>query len=213
MPLVDRQIREIMKPRMRDTFQEGNGGPGLISHGLTSAGYDFRLAPNVRLYQPPKRWLDWLFSRKPARIDPKNIDPRLLRQMKVDTEFEFFPNRTSGGMVGIWSNFVTLPPYGYALAETIEYLDIPDDLEIIVVGKSTYARSGIIVNCTPLEPGWRGVTTLEISNATPLPARLYVNEGIAQAKFYKLDERPEKTYEDKGFGKYQDQKGLTLPRV
>jgi len=208
MPLTDRQIREVMAPRMRGTFREGTGGKGLISCGLTSAGYDFRLAQTVKLYRRPRRtFFDRLFRRPLAVIDPKNIDPKL---------FVTLPLEFSGPCTGnYWTNsrFVTLPPYGYALAETVEYVDIPDDLEIIVVGKSTYARSGIIVNCTPLEPGWRGVTTLEIANATPLPARLYIGEGIAQAKFYRLDEKPEKTYEGKGFGKYQDQTGLTLPTV
>lgn len=208
MPLVDRQIRQVMSPRMRDTFREGKGGKGLISCGVTSAGYDFRLASVVKLYRRPRRSLfDRLLRRPLPVIDPKNIDPRLFFTLPIEREMTYFGNRL------VENRFVTLPPYGYALAETMEYVDIPDDLEIIVVGKSTYARSGIIVNCKPLEPGWRGVTTLEIANTTPLPARLYVGEGIAQAKFYRLDERPEKTYDEKGFAQYQDQKGLTLPRA
>lgn len=214
MPLVDRQIREIMAPRMRGTFKEGTGGKGLISCGLTSAGYDFRLASDVKVYTCPARsWFarlsDWFFRRERPLplIDPKNIDPRLFRSLRLQWE------TVAVGDKLVHNTFVELPAYGYALAETVEYLDIPDDLEVIVVGKSTYARSGIVVNCTPLEPGWRGVTTLEIANTTCLPARLYVGEGIAQAKFYRLDERPEKTYGEKGFAQYQDQKGLTLPRA
>jgi dCTP deaminase len=108
--------------------------------------------------------------------------------------------------------YVIIPPNSFALCETVEYLEIPRDVLAICVGKSTYARCGLIVNVTPLEPEWRGKVTLEISNTTPLPARVYANEGVAQLVFLKADRLCEVSYADKG-GKYQDQSGLTLPKV
>jgi dCTP deaminase len=108
--------------------------------------------------------------------------------------------------------YVIIPPNSFALCETVEYIEVPRDVLVICVGKSTYARCGLIVNVTPLEPEWKGKVTLEISNTTPLPARVYANEGVAQLIFLKADDVCEKSYADKA-GKYQDQSGLTLPKV
>jgi dCTP deaminase len=110
------------------------------------------------------------------------------------------------------TNYVIIPPNSFALCETVEWFDIPRDILVLCVGKSTYARCGLIVNVTPLEPEWRGKVTLEISNTTPLPAKVYANEGIAQFVFLKADEVCAVSYADKA-GKYQDQSGLTLPKV
>jgi dCTP deaminase len=150
--------------------------------------------------------------------------------VRVGTRFKIFTNATSGGTAIVdpkaFSNdlFITIdtaetgkdhiviPPNSFALAETVEVIDVPRDVLAICVGKSTYARCGIIVNVTPLEPEWRGKVTIEISNTTPLPAKIYANEGIAQMIFLKADRPCSVSYADKG-GKYQDQAGLTLPRV
>jgi len=125
-------------------------------------------------------------------VDPKNFDP--------------------ASFVDIEADYCLIPPNSFALAETVEYLEIPRDIIAVCVGKSTYARCGIIVNVTPLEPEWRGRVTIEISNTTPLPAKIYANEGIAQILFFKGSAMCNTSYADKK-GKYQDQKGLTLPFV
>lgn len=209
MPLVDHQIRERIKPRMfcptrqRDTFTEGISGPGVISYGLSSCGYDFRLAETVKAFT----------SVHSVKINPKRIDPaRTFAQLTPSERRESYHSPKHGGGFERDEKVVVIPARGYVLAETVEYLHVPDDVVVIVIGKSTYARSGIIVNCTPLEPGWKGITTLEIGNLNDSPAELYVGEGIAQALFFPLAEVPRMLYGARS-GRYQDQPGLTLPTV
>jgi dCTP deaminase len=156
--------------------------PGVISFGVTSYGYDVRVARNFKVFT--NVW--------GSTVDPKNFDPKSF----VDVE----------------GDYCIIPPNSFALAETVEYLEIPRDILAICVGKSTLARCGIIVNVTPLEPEWRGKITIEISNTTPLPAKIYANEGIAQIVFHKAEAMCRTSYADKK-GKYQDQAGLTTPVV
>jgi len=163
-------------------FDAGEPKPGLISFGVSSYGYDVRVGRRFKVFT----------NARCAVVDPKNFDPNSF----VDLE----------------SDHCLIPPNSFALAETVEYFEIPRDVLAICVGKSTYARCGIIVNVTPLEPEWRGKITLEISNTTPLPAKIYASEGIAQILFLKCDEVCRTSYADKK-GKYQDQEGLTLPVV
>lgn len=163
-------------------FADGTVPPGSISYGVSSYGYDVRVGRHFKVFTN-------VFG---AVVDPKRFDPR--------------------SFVDIEGDFCLIPPNSFALAETVEYLEIPRDIIAICLGKSTYARCGIIVNVTPLEPEWRGKITLEISNTTPLPAKIYANEGIAQILFLRNDAVCQTSYADKK-GKYQDQKGLTLPFV
>lgn len=156
--------------------------PGVISYGVTSYGYDVRVGGNFKVFT--NVWS--------GIVDPKNFDPKSF----VDVE----------------GDHCLIPPNSFALAETIEWFDIPRDILAVCVGKSTYARCGIIINVTPLEPEWRGKITIEISNTTPLPAKIYAGEGIAQILFFKASEVCKVSYADKK-GKYQDQAGLTLPKV
>ena len=156
--------------------------PNAISYGLSSYGYDVRVGRHFKVFTD-------VFG---AIVDPKHFNPRSF----VDVE----------------DDVCIIPPNSFALAETVETFEIPRDILATCLGKSTYARCGIIVNVTPLEPEWRGKITIEISNTTPLPAKIYANEGIAQILFFKADEVCEKSYADKK-GKYQDQRGLTLPFV
>jgi len=157
-------------------------GRRVISYGQSSYGYDMRVAPEFKIFT----------NVLSAIVDPKDFDHRSF------VEF--------GGDVCI------VPPNSFALARSVEYFRIPREVLTICVGKSTYARCGIIVNVTPIEPEWRGKITLEISNTTPLPAKIYANEGIAQLLFLKGERVCAVSYADKN-GKYQDQPGLTLPRV
>ena len=163
-------------------FAEKQLRPGTISYGVSSYGYDVRVGRHFKVFT----------NVHCAVVDPKQFD--------------------SKSFVDVDGDYCLIPPNSFALAETVEYLEIPRNIIAICVGKSTYARCGIIVNVTPLEPEWRGKITLEISNTTPLPAKVYANEGIAQILFFKADAPCEKSYADKK-GKYQDQKGLTLPFV
>jgi dCTP deaminase len=155
---------------------------GVISYGATSYGYDVRLGRKFKVFT----------NARCAIVDPKNFDP----QSFIDIE----------------ADYCLIPPNSFALAETVEFLEIPRDILCVCVGKSTYARIGIIVNVTPLEPEWRGKVTIEISNTTPLPAKVYAGEGIAQILFFRADAICKTSYADKA-GKYQDQPGLTLPFV
>jgi len=164
-PFADRQVRE-----------------GVVSYGLSSYGYDIRVADEFKVFTN-------VYS---TVVDPKNFDARSFVDMKTDV--------------------CIIPPNSFALARTLEYFRIPRDVLTVCVGKSTYARCGLIVNVTPFEPEWEGFVTLEISNTTPLPARVYANEGIAQVLFFQTDEPCEVSYADKK-GKYQKQQGLTLPRL
>src|SRR4051812_31945234 len=165
-----------------EPFAEEAPRSGVISYGLSSYGYDLRVGRSFKVFTD-------VYG---ATVDPKTFSPR--------------------SFVDIEDDVCIIPPNSFALAETVEYFEIPRDVLATCLGKSTYARCGIIVNVTPLEPEWRGKITIEISNTTPLPAKIYANEGIAQILFFKADAECEKSYADKK-GKYQDQKGLTLPFV
>jgi dCTP deaminase len=176
-PFEDRLIREI-------------DGRRIISAGLSSYGYDLRLAPDgFRVFSPIAS----------AVIDPKNFDESSLISA---------PPRISEDGSQYW----LLPPHSYALGVTVETFRIPRNVIAYCMGKSTYARSGLIVNTTPLEPGWRGRLVLEFSNSADLPVRIYANEGIAQVTFFESDEDCDVSYADRA-GKYQDQTGLVTPRL
>ncbi len=186
--LCDAQIRALISIR---PFEQAVKRPGKISYGVSSYGYDVRVGPRFKIFTPTPK------TGQVAIVDPKNFTDDLM--VEIDCE-------------ALGLDHVIIPPNSFALCETVEYLEIPRDILVICVGKSTYARCGLIVNVTPLEPEWRGKVTLEISNTTPLPAKVYANEGLAQFIFLKADQVCEKSYADKG-GKYQDQGGLTLPKV
>jgi dCTP deaminase len=186
--LSDRQIQKLVKI---EPFARAEKRPGRISYGVSSYGYDVRVGTHFKIFTPTPR------TGGIAVVDPKNFTDDLM--VEVDC-----------AKLGV--DHVVIPPNSFALCETVEVIEIPRDVLAICVGKSTYARCGLIVNVTPLEPEWRGKVTLEISNTTPLPARVYANEGIAQLIFLKADQVCEVSYADKG-GKYQDQEGLTLPKV
>jgi dCTP deaminase len=167
---------------MIEPFAERQVREGVISYGVSSFGYDVRVADEFKIFTN-------VFT---ATVDPKNFDPRSFVDWKSET--------------------CIVPPNSFALARSVEYFRIPRNVLTICVGKSTYARCGIIVNVTPFEPEWEGHVTLEISNTTPLPAKIYANEGIAQVLFFESDDSPEISYADRG-GKYQAQRGVTLPRL
>ncbi len=186
--LCDTQIRELIGI---EPFADNGKRPGRVSYGVSSYGYDVRVGTIFKVFTN-------VSSRGgQAIVDPKNFG---------DDMFVTIDTARNG------SDHVVIPPNSFALAETVETFTIPRNVLAICLGKSTYARCGIIVNVTPLEPEWRGRVTLEISNTTPLPAKIYANEGIAQMVFLKADRVCAVSYADKG-GKYQDQRGLTLPRV
>ena len=167
---------------MIEPFEDRQVRQGVVSYGLSSYGYDIRVADEFKVFT----------NINSTVVDPKNFDARSFVDMKTD--------------------ICIIPPNSFALAKTVEYFRIPRDVLTVCVGKSTYARCGLIVNVTPFEPEWEGFVTLEISNTTPLPARVYANEGIAQVLFFQSDEACEVSYADKK-GKYQKQQGLTLPRL
>lgn len=179
----DHWIRRMaLEHGMIEPFVEKQVRDGVISYGLSSYGYDLRVADEFKVFTD-------VYG---AVVDPKGFAPNSFVDFKTD--------------------ICVVPPNSFALARSIEYFRIPRNVLTICLGKSTYARTGIVVNVTPFEPGWEGYVTLEISNTTPLPARVYANEGIAQFVFLRADQVCERSYADKG-GKYQDQAGLTLPRV
>jgi dCTP deaminase len=181
--LPDHWIRkQAQESDMIQPFLEKQQREGVISYGLSSYGYDARLADEFKIFTNVDN----------AVVDPKN-----------------FPDNS---FVNRKTEICVIPPNSFALARTIEYFKIPRDVLVICLGKSTYARCGLIVNVTPLEPGWEGHVTLEISNTTPLPARVYANEGVCQFLFLKGDSPCEVSYADRG-GKYMGQKGVTLPRM
>lgn len=192
MILNDIQIAELANDGMIDPFVghqvREDGELRIISYGLSSFGYDLRLDESLGL-----------FSRLGGSIDPKEFDEKLIEFLELD--YRYYSNQA----------FFTLPPFGSALGHSVETLHMPDDVFALCVGKSTYARCGLIVNTTPLEPGWRGQLVIEIHNTTPLPIRVYANEGIAQLVFYKGN-RPAVTYGDRA-GKYQGQTGITTARI
>ncbi len=173
---------QIQRDIKIEPFAEGAARNGVISFGVSSYGYDVRVGRHFKVFT----------NARCAVVDPKHFDP--------------------ASFVDIDGDSCLIPPNSFALAETVEYLEIPRDVIAICVGKSTYARCGIIVNVTPLEPEWRGRITIEISNTTPLPAKIYAGEGIAQILFMRTDAPCRTSYADKQ-GKYQDQPGLTLPFV
>jgi len=180
---ADRWIQRLaLEQKMIEPFVEKQKREHTISYGLSSYGYDVRIAREFKIFTN-------VFG---AVVDPKNFDSKSF----VDYEGEV----------------CIIPPNSFALGRTVEYFRIPRNVMTICVGKSTYARCGIITNVTPLEPGWEGFVTLEISNTTPLPAKIYANEGIAQILFFESDEPCLTSYADKK-GKYQGQVGVTLPKV
>jgi dCTP deaminase len=167
---------------MIEPFEDRQVRAGVVSYGLSSYGYDIRVADEFKVFT----------NINSTVVDPKNFDPRSFVDIKAEV--------------------CIIPPNSFALSRTLEYFRIPRDVLTVCVGKSTYARCGLIVNVTPFEPEWEGFVTLEISNTTPLPAKVYANEGIAQVLFFQSDEVCEVSYADKK-GKYQRQQGLTLPKL
>ena len=179
----DRWIRKMAQEHdMINPFADRQVREGVISYGLSSYGYDLRVADEFKIFTNVNSTI----------VDPKHFDARSL------VEFE--------GPVCI------VPPNSFALSRSVEYFKIPRNVITVCLGKSTYARCGIIVNVTPLEPEWEGFVTLEISNTTPLPARVYSNEGLCQIVFFESDEMCEVSYKDKK-GKYQSQQGIVLPKI
>jgi dCTP deaminase len=179
----DHWIRTMAQDHgMIEPFVDGQVRDGVISYGLSSYGYDIRVADEFKIFTNVYNTV----------VDPKDFDAR--------------------SMVDYKGEECTIPPNSFVLARTIEYFRIPRSVLTICLGKSSYARCGIIVNITPFEPEWEGFVTLEISNTTPLPARIYANEGIAQVLFFEADEECEISYADKK-GKYQAQQSIVLPKL
>ncbi len=179
----DRWIREkSLKEKMIDPFCEEQIGQNVVSYGLSSYGYDIRVGREFKIFTNVNSTV----------VDPKNFD--------------------DANVIDIEADIAIVPPNSFALARTVEYFRMPKNVLAICLGKSTYARCGIIVNVTPFEPAFEGHITIEISNTTPLPAKIYANEGIAQVLFLEGDDECEVTYADKK-GKYQAQTGITLPRI
>ena len=184
MILPDHAIQSLADEHaMIEPFEREQHRDEVISYGLSSFGYDMRIASEFRVFTP---------NIHNSVVDPKDIDERALVEYEAD-------------------DHILIPPNSYVLGRSVEYFKMPPDVLGIVLGKSTYARSGIIVNVTPLEPGWEGYVTIEIGNGTPLPAKVYANEGIAQVIFFQ-GEAPRISYADKR-GKYQKQTGITLPKL
>ncbi len=183
MIMSDKWIREMaLKEGMIQPFVEKQQGEGVVSYGLSSYGYDARMADEFKIFTNVNN----------AIVDPKNF--------------------SSDSFIDRQSDVCIIPPNSFALARTVEYFKIPRDVLVICLGKSTYARCGIIVNVTPIEPEWEGHVTLEFSNTTPLPAKIYANEGVCQFLFFKGDQPCETSYKDKS-GKYMGQTGVTLPKI
>jgi dCTP deaminase len=184
MPVMsDAWIRRMcLEYRMIEPFAEKQVREGVISYGISSYGYDIRVADEFKIFTNVNTTI----------VDPKNFDPRSFMDVK--------------GPVCI------IPPNSFCLARSVEYFRIPRSVLTVCLGKSTYARCGIITNVTPFEPEWEGYATLEITNSTPLPAKVYASEGLAQVLFLKGEEVCETSYADKK-GKYQKQVGIVLPRL
>ena len=181
--MSDKWIRtRALEDGMIEPFVDSQRREGMISYGLSSYGYDARVADEFKIF---------------TNVDNAIVDPK---------------NFASNSFVDRRTDCCIIPPNSFALARTVEYFRVPRDVLVICLGKSTYARCGIIVNVTPLEPEWEGYVTLEFSNTTPLPAKIYANEGVAQVVFFESDEVCETSYKDRG-GKYQGQKGVTLPKT
>ena len=181
--LSDKWIKKMAKTqKMISPFVSKQVRKKNISFGLSSYGYDARVSNDFKIF---------------TNVNSTTVDPK---------------NFKKEGFVSKKAKVCIIPPNSFALASTVEHFKIPKDVLVICLGKSTYARCGIIVNVTPLEPGWEGHVTLEFSNTTPLPAKVYANEGVAQFIFLKGNETPEVTYSDRN-GKYMNQTGVTLPKV
>jgi len=180
--MSDRWIREMAAKGMIEPFMDKQVRKGCVSYGVSSYGYDARCADEFKIFT----------NVNSSIVDPKDFSNQSFVSRKEDV--------------------CIIPPNSFALARTVEYFRIPRDVLVICLGKSTYARCGIIVNVTPLEPEWEGHVTLEFSNTTPLPAKIYAGEGVAQFLFLKADEVCETSYKDKN-GKYQGQTGVTLPKL
>ncbi len=179
----DKWIRKMAQEHgMIEPFVEGQVKQGVISYGVSSYGYDIRVADEFKIFT----------NVNSAIVDPKKFDPKSMVDFKGDV--------------------CIIPPNSFALARTIEYFRIPRNVLTICLGKSTYARCGIIINVTPFEPEWEGYVTLEISNTTPLPAKIYANEGISQVLFFESDEECEVSYADRK-GKYMHQQTIVLPKL
>ncbi len=181
--MSDKWIREqALANGMIEPFEDGQRRQGTISYGLSSYGYDARVADDFKIF---------------TNVDNAIVDPK---------------DFASNSFVDRKTDCCIIPPNSFALARTVEYFRVPRDVLVICLGKSTYARCGIIVNVTPLEPGWEGHVTLEFSNTTPLPAKIYANEGACQFLFLQGNEQCETSYADRA-GKYMGQRGVTLPRL
>ena len=181
--MSDRWITQMAREHgMIEPYEDRQVRKGVISYGVSSYGYDMRVAREYRIFTNVLNSI----------VDPKAFDPKSFVEYEGDV--------------------CIVPPNSFALARSVEYFRIPRNILTVTVGKSTYARCGIITNVTPFEPEWEGYVTLEISNTTPLPAKIYSNEGIAQVLFFEGNEPPQVSYKDKG-GKYQSQVGVTLPRL
>ena len=167
---------------MIEPFVAEQNKKGVISYGVSSYGYDARVSNEFKIF---------------TNVNSGIVDPKTFKKDSFVTKI---------------GKECIIPPNSFALARTMEYFKIPEDVLVICLGKSTYARCGIIVNVTPLEPGWEGHVTLEFSNTTPLPAKIYANEGIAQFVFIKGNEKPQVTYANRN-GKYMKQRGVTLPKI
>jgi dCTP deaminase len=178
----DRWIKQMAKNGMIEPFNKGQVREGVISYGVSSYGYDMRIADEFKIFTNINNTI----------VDPKSFDIKSLIDFKGDV--------------------CIIPPNSFILGRSVEYFRIPRDVLVICLGKSTYARCGIFVNVTPLEPEWEGYVTIEISNTTPLPAKIYANEGIAQLLFMQGSELCEISYADKA-GKYQAQKGITPAKM
>ena len=174
--------KKVKEENIIEPFESSQVREGKISYGLSSYGYDARVSDEFKIF---------------TNVNSEIVDPK---------------NFKSTNFVTKKSSECIIPPNSFALARTVEYFKIPEDVLVICLGKSTYARCGIIVNVTPLEPGWEGHVTLEFSNTTPLPAKIYANEGVSQFVFIKGNEKPSITYA-KRKGKYMKQKGVTLPKI
>lgn len=179
----DKWIRRMaIEQKMIEPFEENQVRNGKISYGISSYGYDMRVTDEFKIFTNVHNTI----------VDPKGLDTKSFVDFRGDV--------------------CIIPPNSFALAKSLEYFRIPRKVMTVCIGKSTYARCGIIVNVTPLEPEWEGFVTIEISNTTPLPVKVYANEGVAQVLFFESDEEPEVSYKDKK-GKYQAQQTITLPKV
>ncbi|NTU41901.1 MAG: dCTP deaminase [Nitrospirales bacterium] len=178
----DTWIRDMARKGMIEPFHEQQVREGVISYGVSSYGYDMRIGDEFKIFT----------NINSTVVDPKAFDTKTFVDFKGDV--------------------CIIPPNSFVLARSVEYFRIPREVLVICLGKSTYARCGMVVNVTPLEPEWEGHVTIEISNTTPLPAKIYANEGIAQLIFLQAAEVCEVSYRDKA-GKYQSQRGITLPRM